>query len=252
MMFTCRIVDKHMAEPLFYSEHLADSGATLTLTGDEAHHAATSRRLHAGDTLWLFDGRGGVARATLTHMRARGRELELRIEEQHTEPRVRPAIHLACALPKGDRQNVLLDMATQLGMTQFTPLVCERSVVKPGARHIERWQRICLEACKQSRRFYLPDIHPPATLRAVTESAAAQGNTMWIAHPAAQAISLSSAVSQSAADAITILVGPEGGFTESEVSQAASHARILKLGSAILRIETAAVALVAAFAMAGS
>ncbi len=252
MMFTCRIVDKHMAEPLFYSEHLADSGATLTLTGDEAHHAATSRRLHAGDTLWLFDGRGGVARATLTHMSARGRELELRIEERHTEPRVKPAIHLACALPKGDRQNVLLDMATQLGMTQFTPLVCERSVVKPGARHIERWQRICLEACKQSRRFYLPDIHPPATLRAVTERAAARGDAMWIAHPAAQAISLSSAVSQSAADAITILVGPEGGFTETEVSQAAAHARILKLGSAILRIETAAVALVAAFAMAGS
>ncbi|MDO8703724.1 MAG: RsmE family RNA methyltransferase [Sulfuricaulis sp.] len=240
-----------MAEPLFYSEHLADSGATLTLTGDEAHHAATSRRLHAGDTLWLFDGRGGIAHATLRHMTARGRELELRIDERHTEPPVKPAIHLACALPKGDRQNVLLDMATQLGMTQFTPLVCERSVVKPGARNIERWQRVCLEACKQSRRLYLPDIHPPATLRAVTERAAAQGNDIWIAHPAAQAIPLASAVSQSAADAITILVGPEGGFTETEVSQAAAHARILKLGSAILRIETAAVALVAAFARAG-
>jgi 16S rRNA (uracil1498-N3)-methyltransferase len=237
-----------MAEPLFYSEHLADSGATLTLTGDEAHHAATSRRLHAGDTLWLFDGRGGVARTTLLDVTQRGRALELRIEERSSEPAPKPAIHLACALPRGDRQNVLLDMATQLGMTQFTPLVCERSVVQPGARSIERWQRICLEACKQSRRFYLPDIQPPATLRAVTERAAAQGNDIWIAHPAAQAISLACAVSQSAADAITILVGPEGGFTETEVSQAAAQTRILKLGSAILRIETAAVALVAAFA----
>jgi len=240
-----------MAEPLFYAEHLADPGATLTLTGDEARHAAASRRLQVGETLWLFDGRGGLARATLLHVTARGRALDLRIEERRTEPPPKPAIHLACALPKGDRQNVLLDIATQLGMTLFTPLVCERSVVKPGANSIERWRRVCLEACKQSRRTYLPELRSPATPREVMARTARGTETVWVAHPSAEAVSVSSAIKQNASADVTILVGPEGGFTENEIGQAvAAGARRIALGSAILRIETAAVALVAAFSLA--
>lgn len=237
-----------MTEPLFYSEQLADPGATLVLTGDEAHHAAASRRLHEGDTLWLFDGCGGLARTKLLRVAERGRTLELRIEERRTEPPPRPAIHLACALPKGDRQNVLLDMATQLGMTRFTPLTCERGVVKPGANSMARWKKICLEACKQCRRLHLPVIETTSTARDVAERAAAVNSSVWLAHPAAQAVTVSTAVNQGAND-VTILVGPEGGFTEEEIGQAvAAGAKLLALGTTILRIETAAVALVAAFA----
>ena len=240
-----------MAEPLFYAEHLADPGATLTLTGDEARHAAASRRLQVGETLWLFDGRGGLARATLLHVTARGRALDLRIEERRTEPPPKPAIHLACALPKGDRQNVLLDIATQLGMTLFTPLVCERSVVKPGANSIERWRRVCLEACKQSRRTYLPKLRSPATPREVMARTARGTETVWVAHPSAKAVSVSSAIKQNASADVTILVGPEGGFMEEEVEQTTgAGAQQIALGPAILRIETAAVALVAAFSLA--
>ena len=239
-----------MTDPLFYSEGLADTGAVLTLSGEEARHAAASRRLHPGDTLWVFDGRGAIARAIILRVAARARELELRIEERWTEPPPRPAIHLACALPKGDRQGVLLDMATQLGMTQFTPLVCERGMVKPGTNASERWRRLCLEACKQSRRPNLPVIHPPTVPQEVATHATAAGSDVWIAHPSAHAISISSAVKHRDATEVTILVGPEGGFTEAEVAQAtASGAKMLALGSAILRIETAAVALVAAFAL---
>jgi 16S rRNA (uracil1498-N3)-methyltransferase len=239
-----------MSEPLFYSEHLADPGATLTLTGDEAHHAATSRRLKVGETLWLFDGRGGLARTTLVHITARGRSLDLRIEERRAEPPPKPAIHLACALPKGDRQGTLLDMATQLGITEFTPLVCERSVVKPGTNSAERWRRICLEACKQSRRPYLPILHASATPQEMVAREAGQANTVWIAHPSAVAVAVSRAVEQNASADVTILVGPEGGFTEQEVEwTTGAGAQPIALGSAILRIETAAVALVAAFSL---
>jgi 16S rRNA (uracil1498-N3)-methyltransferase len=228
-----------MAEPLFYSEHLADPGATLMLAGDEARHATASRRLQIGETLWLFDGRGGLVRATLLHITARGRALDLRIEERRVEPPPKPAIHLACALPKGDRQGTLLDMATQLGMTEFTPLACERSVVRPGANSAERWRRICLEACKQSRRTYLPILHASATPQEM------------VAHPSATAVPVSRAVEQNASADVTILVGPEGGFTEDEVARTiGAGARQIALGTAILRIETAAVALVAAFSLA--
>ncbi|MEW6330565.1 MAG: RsmE family RNA methyltransferase [Pseudomonadota bacterium] len=241
-----------MSEPLFYSEQLPEPGATMQLTGDEAHHAAASRRLHDGDTLWLFDGRGGVARATLQRVVARGRTLELRVEERRAEPPPWPALRLACALPKGDRQNVLLDMATQLGMTRFTPLDCARSVVKPGANSAARWRKICLEACKQSRRPYLPAIEAVATVHGLARRAAAEGSQVWLAHPAAQAVSAAAAVAQRADD-VTLLVGPEGGFTEAEIEQAvAAGAQPLTLGASILRIETAAVALIAAFGLAAS
>ncbi|MHB8743598.1 MAG: RsmE family RNA methyltransferase [Sulfuricaulis sp.] len=239
-----------MSDPWFYFESLADPGAILTLTGAEARHAATSRRLHPGDSLWLFDGHGGIVRAILVRVAAGARELELRVEELRTEPPPKPAIHLACALPKGDRQSVLLDMATQLGMTQFTPLLCERGVVKPGINAPDRWQRLCLEACKQSRRSHVPVIHPPALPQVAVTRASAAGSSVWIAHPSAQAASIASAVNHGVAADVTILIGPEGGFTDAEVAQATGGgAKQLTLGTAILRIETAAVALMAAFAL---
>jgi 16S rRNA (uracil1498-N3)-methyltransferase len=239
-----------MSEPFFYADQLAEPGKTLVLTGDEARHAAASRRLRIGDTLWLFDGHGGVARATLLNIAAR-RALDLRIEERRTEPAPWPPIHLACALPKGDRQSTLLDMAVQLGMTQFTPLECERSVVKPGQSSAARWRRICLEACKQSRRAYLPAIDLPSSPGEAVKRAVAGGGAAWMAHPCAQAVPASSAMTQDAGAGITILVGPEGGFTEEEVAQATGGgAGLVALESAVLRIETAAVALITAFTLA--
>ena len=235
-----------MTEPLFFAEYLPEAGATVTLTGEEAHHAAASRRLHAGDTLWLFDGQGGIARTTLQRAGGRGRELELRVQERRTEPPL-PPIHLACAIPKGDRQQVLLDMATQLGMTHFTPLVCERSVVKPGPGSRSRWRRICLEACKQSRRLHLPAIHEPASPQEVATQAASTGFELWIAHPGDPAIPVSTLTAKrDQSRAVAILIGPEGGFTPAEVDAvSAAGGTTLALGRAVLRIETAAVALLA-------
>jgi len=142
-------------------------------------------------------------------------------------------------------------MATQLGITEFTPLACERSVVRPGANSAERWRRVCLEACKQSRRTYLPELRSPATPREVMARTARGTETVWVAHPSAEAVSVSSAIKQNASADVTILVGPEGGFMEEEVEQTTgAGAQQIALGPAILRIETAAVALVAAFSLA--
>ncbi len=237
-----------MTEPLFYAERLGDPGAIMVIAGDEARHAAASRRLKNGDTLWLFDGKGGLARTLLLNARGRRHGLEVRIEDRHTEPAPRPERHLACALPKGDRQSVLLDMATQLGMTRFTPLACERRVANPGANSPARWRKICLEACKQARRLHLPAIDPASAVQDVTARAMARGSRVWVAHPTEHAVNVLDAANQSSGD-VTILIGPEGGFTEEEVGQAtALGAQALRLGNSILRIETAAVALIAAFA----
>ncbi|MCR4301047.1 MAG: 16S rRNA (uracil(1498)-N(3))-methyltransferase [Sulfuricaulis sp.] len=238
-----------MTEPLFYAARLADPGAIMVIAGDEARHAAASRRLKSGDTLWLFDGNGSLARTILLKAGGRRHGLEVRIEDRRTEPAPRPERHLACALPKGDRQSVLLDMATQLGVTRFTPLECERSVVKAGGNSPGRWRKICLEACKQSRRFYLPVIESPTTVQDVTTKAIARGSRVWVAHPGEESVTVIDAVNHTPGD-VTLLIGPEGGFTHEEIGLAVGYgAGVLRLGNSILRIETAAVALIAAFAI---
>ncbi len=227
-----------MSEPRFFCASLPAIGETAHLQGDEARHAAGSRRLKAGDMLWLFDGRGGLARARFQTLQDRGRELELVIEERQQLPRPQRTVHLAAALPKGDRAAVMLDMATQLGMSSFTPLLCTHSIVKPGDGTLERLRRVCLEASKQSRRVYLPDIHPPAMLTDVT----AGTGTKWIAHPDGEPISRHALTPP---DTLTILIGPEGGFTEEELAQAMTcGVTRVALGDSILRVETAAVTLV--------
>lgn len=233
-------------EPLFYCAHLDQEADKVTLVGDEARHAHRSRRLAAGDRLWLFDGRGTLARARVVRVKDRGREVEAVVEERHTVPPPGAVRHLACALPKGDRQAVLLDMATQLGMTAFTPLICARSVVEPKPNAAARWHRLCLEACKQSRRLHLPEIRGPATPAQAARHAARAGHAIWIAHPGGDPAGAVSA----GAGSVTFLVGPEGGFTDEEVREMTEQgARTVHLGEAILRTETAAVALLSALAL---
>ena len=224
--------------PLFYCAPLPDVvGERVTLTGDEAQHALGARRLQVGGDIGLFDGQGTTARAVVTAVDRRRQSLEAKLTDRQRMPNPRPAVHLACALPKGDRAAVLLDMATQLGMVRFTPLMCARSVVKPGANSRERLRRICLEACKQSRRFYLPEIEAPASPRELARRV--PPGSLWIAHPVPGATTLVGTLSNT----LTLLIGPEGGFTDAEVQETiAAGARAFTLGPAILRIETAAIA----------
>ncbi len=233
-----------MSAPLFFAPDLPAVGGTFVLSGEEAQHATGARRLRDGDELWLFDGHGTLVRATQIASDKRGRTIELRIEERREDPPPSRRLHLACALPKGDRQSVLLDMATQLGMTDFTPLACERSVVASGQHSAERWARICLGACKQSRRLYLPRLHSVVTPQSlITEGA------VLLADP--DGAPLRSAMPD-ASTSVTVVIGPEGGFTSPELQVLeAAGARRISLGSAILRIEAAAVALLAAVQLAG-
>lgn len=227
-----------MTEPMFFCEHLPPPGELARLSEDESRHASHSRRLKIGDALWLFDGRGNVARARLQS--GGGRSLEALIIDHRFEPAAQPTVHLACALPKGDRASVLLDMATQLGITSFTPLLCERRVVDPGEGTLERLRRVCLEACKQSRCVHLPRVLAPAKF----VDAIARDGTKWIAHPDGKKLA---GLSYPPEKPLTLFIGPEGGFTEEEVANALGDgAERVALGSTILRIEAAAVALVAA------
>ncbi len=229
-----------MSDPMFYCAELTGVGDTVALRGPEARHVAGSRRLKIGDGICLFDGRGAVGRATIENIDRRAKTIVAKVEECQVVPAPTPRIELACALPKGERLAILLDMTTQLGMAAFRPLECERSVVKSGSTAHARWQRICAEACKQSRRPHLPIIHSLATPAQVL--ADTNGCDIWVADPTG--VRIADVDAGKASDRLVLMVGPEGGFSENELAHLLrARGQMISLGESILRIETAAVAL---------
>ena len=230
--------------PWFYLPNLDTEPEFAVLAVDESKHLARSRRLKIGDEIVVFDGLGTTAQARIVDINERrvGVTLELMAYAHQIETHVR--VHLAAALPKGDRQIVMLDMVTQIGMTDFTPLLCDRSVAKPSIRSASRWHKTCLEACKQSRRPWVPRVHQPKQLAEMLNTGGEAERGVWFADPrGGNPIT----VQKPNDDQLILLVGPEGGFSPGEL-KLLRNAKILPitLAEAVLRTETAAVAMVSA------
>ena len=233
-----------MSMPTFYLGEGFDEGSLITLSGKEAWHALGVRRLDVGDPIRLFDGKGAHALATVESLESRN-QASLRVTELTQLPLQQPDIILASAIAKGHRQSTMLDMATQLGISAWQPLQCDRSVSRVGKNSYQRWQRICLEACKQSGSAWLPDLLPMVKPEEVASNACAEGREVLLAHPDGAALDVSSDTDK------LLMIGPEGGFTEDEVRRiVAAGAKTFSLGHHILRIETAAVSLLARFRLA--
>ncbi|HVK11854.1 MAG TPA: 16S rRNA (uracil(1498)-N(3))-methyltransferase [Gemmataceae bacterium] len=204
----------------------------VTLDGPEAHHLANVRRFGPGDVVALFNGDGREYPATVIEVgKKRARLHVTTVETPDREIGFR--LHLAAALPKGDRGDFLIEKLTELGVTDFTPLLTERGVVKADDAKAEKLRRAVIEASKQCGRNVLMTVHPPAKwsdwCRTVT-------GERYLAHPGA-------AARGSAHRDVTVAVGPEGGFADAEVAAAvATGWHLLSLGKTVLRVETAALA----------
>jgi len=228
----------------FYTPNLDTRPESAVLVLDESRHLARSRRLKIGDEIIVFDGLGTTAQAKIADINERRARVVVELTAYAHQIQSRVRVHLAAALPKGDRQTVMLDMATQIGITDFTPLLCERSVAKPSIRSATRWQKTCLEACKQSRRSWAPRVHQPKVLAEMLNTGSETKRVVWLAdlrgvYPIA--------VQKIKADELILLVGPEGGFSPSEW-ELLSEVDIVPvtLAETVLRTETAAVAMVSA------
>ncbi|HEY2413497.1 MAG TPA: RsmE family RNA methyltransferase [Pirellulaceae bacterium] len=222
-------------------------GQTVDLAGDEARHLTAVMRAAVGDEVTLFDGGGAefVARigAIMKH------SVHLDILERREVSRELPFIFsLAVALPKGDRQKWLLEKTTELGVTRLIPLITERGVAQPVESALDRLRRGVIEASKQCGRNRLMEIAEPRRAVDLFADQSIAGARL-IAHFGGQA--LNSTQFRSNAGLIAA-IGPEGGFTDGEVATAnAADWRSISLGSRILRVETAAIA-VAAWAAMGA
>ena len=231
----------------FYVPSLA--AGEVRFPDDEARHAGGVLRLQVGDRVELFDGRGHFALSTLLSVTKR--KVSARVDTVETSPPTAIELHLAFAIPKGKRLDWLLEKATELGAASLTPLLCERSVAgtsELSANKRERWTAHCISAAKQCGLNRLPEIRQPIAL---PDLAASNSGAMLFGDLAGDTISLASAVA-TLGRSITILVGPEGGFTDAECATLrTAGATPVRLGPSVLRIETAAVALLAGCLTAG-
>jgi 16S rRNA (uracil1498-N3)-methyltransferase len=234
--------------PWFYLPLVPDEGEMALLEDLEARHATRARRLAMGDPVVVFDGSGVTARAVLREVGRRVVRAEILAREEHAPPS--PALHLASALPQGDRIAALLSMATQLGMTSFTPLACRNSVARASGAAAARWERIVREACKQSRRPHLPQLGTEASPEAWLQAIGADGPALVLDPAGERAGSVLASEGLRNATAIHLLIGPEGGFTTDELAALVQRGtRKFSLGAGILRIETAGVAAIATFGL---
>jgi 16S rRNA (uracil1498-N3)-methyltransferase len=226
-----------MGTPRFLLDSLPPAGGLAWLDRDEARHALGSRRLGEGDAVDLVDGRGGLARAVLGRERDHDGNLSATVQERVQVPRPAPALHLATAVPKGDRLGTLLDAVGELAVESVTPLDCEHSVTPADRLGGERPARILAEALKQSRGAWLTEIRPSSTPTSFAAAHAAAGTLVALLDPRGEPL----ARIAGGHGAVALLVGPEGGFSERELQALReAGARPASLGPTVLRIELAA------------
>lgn len=219
-------------------------GDSVTLTDTEAHHLLHVMRAQVGDRVVLFDGRGWECGAEVTELKRK--EVALAIDTPRPISR-ELGIHLelVVALPRGDRQEWLIQKAVELGVTRLVPWVTEHSVVQPKAKTILKLRRVVIEASKQCGRNWLMEVTDPTSFGEYLESE--REGVRLLAHPAGKGGIGSPAVARECVETqrVCLGVGPEGGLSEQEVESAVQAGwTTVDLGPRILRVETAAIALV--------
>ncbi|MDQ1545107.1 MAG: rRNA (uracil1498-N3)-methyltransferase [Actinomycetota bacterium] len=218
-------------------------GDTAVITGPEARHAVTVSRLAIGEQVRVGNGSGVVASGTVTAV-APG-EFSFQVDVLQTIERPSPAIWLVQALAKGDRDELAIQAATELGVDGLIPWTASRSISRwegaKVAKGQERWSAVVREATKQSARAWLPEVAPLVNTKQL--AVLAEDARMIVLDPLAETSLIS--VEPDGRD-IVLVVGPEGGISPAEFDTLyAAGAVGARLGDGILRTSTAGPAAIA-------
>jgi 16S rRNA (uracil1498-N3)-methyltransferase len=224
------------------------SDETFVLDGPEGRHAAAVRRLGAGSALVVTDGAGAAADCVVESLVGKD-SLALRISRRWSQPAPRPRIVLAQALVKGDRGELAVELATETGVDSVVPWRAERCVARwddgpRGEKALARWRSTVREAAKQSRRAWIPVVTEPVSTAELAT----------LVRKAALTVVLDAAAPSGLIDLplpadgdLLLVVGPEGGISESEsTTLQQAGAQVARLGPTVLRASTAAAAAIAA------
>ena len=215
-------------------------GDTVVLTGAEAHHAATVRRVRVGEEVTVGDGRG----AWLTGLceSVAPREVVVRVTARTDAAAPRPRIVLVQALAKGDRDELAIQAATELGIDEIVPWQAARSVSRWDAAKAQkgraRWAAIAREAAKQAHRAWLPEVGELVTTKELARRAAV-ARVLVLEPTAPESLTALDLRGDPDRD-VVLVVGPEGGIALEELAAlAGAGATLVRLGDTVLRTSTA-------------
>jgi 16S rRNA (uracil1498-N3)-methyltransferase len=205
---------------LFFADHIS-TGLTQDLLGDEAHHASKVLRLNLGEQIKISDGKGSWVSGPITKIEKK--KLTISISDRGASAVVTPEIVLVQAVTKSDRNKEMLELAVGAGVDRIIPWQSERSISKWQSDSYAKWETGIKEACKQARQVRLPELNTVM-------------NTNEISKLFTEKL-----------DCVYLVIGPEGGITESELgifTQAGGQ--VVRLGSTVLRSAHAGFAAIAA------
>jgi 16S rRNA (uracil1498-N3)-methyltransferase len=237
-----------MVEPLFRTEFATPpaAGLAVTLGGSEGKHAVNVRRMRVGEGIQLSDGKGLRVRGTVSALGNNSLTVAIDTVAQETAPTV--GLTIVQALAKGDRDELSIQAATELGCWGVVPWQADRSISKwegaKVAKSVDRWQTIVAEAAKQSLRVFEPIVAQPINSKQLA-SAVGDFDLVLVLDPTAE-VGLGGFDITGAHKSVAIVVGPEGGISDSELLALEQvGAKRVHLGEPILRTSTAGVAAIA-------
>ncbi|MFL0237926.1 16S rRNA (uracil(1498)-N(3))-methyltransferase [Mycobacterium sp. SMC-17] len=235
-----------MSRALFYVDAVPEVGGLAVVDGDEGFHAATVRRIRPGEELDLSDGAGTLAHCVIEDA-VKGR-LTARVLSITDVPAAVPAVTVVQALPKSERSELAIELATEAGADAFVAWQSERCVARwDGTAKVEkglrRWSAVARSAARQSRRPFVPSVSGPLStaelVASIGEGSDGTGHVALVLHESAE-VPLREVVS-AATEAVTLIVGPEGGITDGELAALVGAGAVaVRLGPSVLRTSTAA------------
>ena len=229
--------------PRFYCPPPLPSQGSFNLPPDAAHHASRVLRLREGTAVQLFDGLGNECHGVIDDLG--GKQVTIRDIIQVDANRESPLpVLLAQALSSSEKMDWVIQKATELGVTEIQPLATERSVARLSAeralKRTEHWQQVAISACEQCGRNTLPVIHPPLDIMLWLQRMRSTDFSRFILLP--QGAASLSAQTRPQGTAV-LLIGAEGGFSQSESDSALLCGFTpVRLGARVMRTETAAIA----------
>ncbi len=237
-----------MTHPRIYFPRCLDKNELCRISGEQRHYLKTVLRMKTGETIILFDGRGSEYEGIIRQESED--DLVVEVVSRSAAPGSNSVrITLCQSIPKAAKMDFIIQKGTELGVHRIIPFISGRSVPKisddKAHLKIERWRKIALEACKQSRRAHLPVIDEISDFNQMI--AQISGDSLkiilWEEEESRGLRQALADESGRGAEEIVIAIGPEGGFTREEIAKAAGLGFISAgLGRCILRLETAALA----------
>ena len=242
----------------FYVPSAQIDADAATIIGSEHHHLRNVLRITSGEMIRIIDGQGNVYTAEVLNAPSNRSSCQARICTHEFHSPFSPTLILFQGVPKNDKMELILQKTTELGVAQIVPLYSERALHKPSENRYERWHRVLISATKQCKRAWLPELGRAQQFEDSLAQLEKFSLRLLLSPHTEQASILSHAQIQHiktvlrgtpSTSAIALFVGPEGGFSDQEITSAIQRGCVpVTLGTNILRTETAAIVAVAVIA----